>query len=96
MALEVPQFSVDARVFMVSSYLEILNFVLYLLSDAKSWHVKLNQTWIITSTFVRKFLCCSELFVFNTDTQVITSGECCSILILKAWFLYANLFGLIH
>ena len=27
-------------------------------------------------TFVRMLLCCSELFVFNTDTQaVITSGE---------------------
>ena len=26
--------------------------------------------------FVRKFLCCSELFVFNSDTQVVTSGEC--------------------
>ena len=31
------------------------------------------------SYFVRKFLCCSELFVFNTDTQVVTSGERCSI-----------------
>ena len=29
MALEVPQFSVDARFFMVVSYLETLNFVLY-------------------------------------------------------------------
>ena len=36
MALEVPQFSVDARVFMVVSYLETLNFVLYYLSDVKS------------------------------------------------------------
>ena len=26
-------------------------------------------------TFVRKLLCCSELFVFNTDTQVVTNGE---------------------
>ena len=33
MALEVPQFSVDARVFMVVSYLETQNFVLYHLSD---------------------------------------------------------------
>ena len=79
MALEVPQFSADARVFMVVSYLETLNFVLYHLSDVKSWRVKLNQTWIITATFVRKFLCCSELFVFNTDTQVVTSGECGNI-----------------
>ena len=33
--------------------------------------------WIITVTFVRKMLCCSELFVFNTDTQAVTmaSGE---------------------
>ena len=36
MALEVPQFSVDDKVFMVVSYLETLNFVLYHLSDAKS------------------------------------------------------------
>ena len=36
MALEVPQFSIDARVFMVVSYLETLNFVLYHLSDVKS------------------------------------------------------------
>ena len=35
MALEVPQFSMDARVFMVVSYLETLNFVLYYLSDVK-------------------------------------------------------------
>ena len=76
MALEVPQFSVDARVFMVVSYLETLNFVLYHLSDVKSWHVKLNQNMYYYSYFVRKFLCCSELFVFNTDTQVVTSGEC--------------------
>ena len=79
MALEVPQFSVDARVFMVVSYLETLNFVLYFLSDVKSWRANWIKTWIITATFVRKFLCCSELFVFNTDTQVVTSGECGSI-----------------
>ena len=71
--LNVPQFSVDARVFMVISYLEILNFVLWHLSHVKSWHVKLNQ--IITVTFVRKLLCSSELFVFNTDTHAVTSGE---------------------
>ena len=69
----------DARVFMVVSYLETLNFVLYHLSDVKSWHVKLNQNMDITATFVRKVLCCSELFVFNTDSQVVTSGECGNI-----------------
>ena len=79
MALEVLQFSVDARVFMVVSYLETLNFVLYHLSDVKSWHVNWIKTWIITAAFVRKLLCCSELFVFNTDTQVVNSGECGNI-----------------
>ena len=55
---------------------KILFYIIYLIS----WHVKLNQNiWIITATFVRKFLCCSELFVFNTDTQVVTSGECGNI-----------------
>ena len=28
-----------------------------------------------TVTFVNKLLCCSELFVFNTDTQAVISGE---------------------
>ena len=80
MALEVPQFSVNVRVFMVVSYLETLNFALYQLSDVKSWHVKLNQNMGYYSyTFVRKFLCCSELCVFSTDTQVVTSGECGNI-----------------
>ena len=79
MALEVPQFSVDARVFMVVWYLETLNFVLYHLSDVKSWHVKLNQNMDYYSYFCQKFLCCSELFVFNTGTQVVTSGECGNI-----------------
>ena len=37
------------------------------------------KAWIITATFVRKFLWCSELLVFNTDTQVVTSGECGNI-----------------
>ena len=69
----------DARVFMVVSYLETLNFVLYHLGDVKSWHVKLNQTWIITATFVWKFLCYCELLVFKTDTQAVTSGECGNI-----------------
>ena len=31
------------------------------------------------SYFCQKVLCCSELFVFNTDTQVVTSGECGNI-----------------
>ena len=56
MALEVPQFSVDARVFMVVSYLETLNFVLYHLSDVKSWHVKLNQNMDYYSYFCQKVL----------------------------------------
>ena len=54
MALEVPQFSVDARVFMVFSYLETLNFVSYHLSDVKSWHVKLNQNMDYYSYFCQK------------------------------------------
>ena len=29
----------------------------------------------MTVTFVRMLLCCSELFVFNIDTQAVTSGE---------------------
>ena len=73
MALEVPPFSVDARVFMVVSYLETLNFVFYHLSDIKSWQSCKIESKAI---FVGKFLCCSELFVFDTDTQVVTSGEC--------------------
>ena len=44
------------------------------MSKADMWNW--IKTWIITASFVRKFLRCSELFVFNTDTQVITSGEC--------------------
>ena len=40
-------------------------------ADMSNW----IKTWIITVTFVRKLLCCSELFVFNTDTQAVTSGE---------------------
>ena len=56
MALEVPQFSVDARVFMVVSYLETLNFILYHLSDVKSWHVKLNQNMDYYSYFCQKVL----------------------------------------
>ena len=54
MALEVRQFSVDARVFMVVSYLETLNFILYHLSDVKSWHVKLNQNMDYYSYFCQK------------------------------------------
>ena len=76
MALEVPQFSVDARVFMEVSYLETLNFVLYHLSDVKSWHVKLNQNMDYYSYFCQKVLVLFCVFVFNTDTQVVTSGEC--------------------
>ena len=65
---------------MVVSYLETLNLVLYHLSDAKSWHVKFNQNMDYYSYFCQKVnLCCSELFVFNTDTQVVTSGECGNI-----------------
>ena len=56
MALEIPQFSVDASVFMVVSYLETLNFVLYHLSDAKNWHVKLNQNMDYYSCFCEKVL----------------------------------------
>ena len=58
MALEVPQFSVDARVFMVVSYLETLNFILYHLglSNAKSRHVKLNQNMDYYSYFCQKAL----------------------------------------
>ena len=56
MALEVPQFSVDARVSMVVSYLKTLNFVLYHLSDVKSWHVKLNQNMDYYSYFCQKVL----------------------------------------
>ena len=29
----------------------------------------------MTVTFVRRLLCCSELYVFNIDTQAVTSGE---------------------
>ena len=47
------------------------------MSKADMWNW--IKTWIITATFVRKFLCCSELFIFNTDTQVVTSGECGNI-----------------
>ena len=47
------------------------------MSKADMWNW--IKTWVITATFVRKFLCCSELFVFNTDTQVVTSGECGNI-----------------
>ena len=43
--------------------------------DMQNW----IKTWIIAATFVRKFLCCSELLVLNTDTQVVTSGECYNI-----------------
>ena len=54
----------------------MLFYIIYLIS----WRVKLNQNiWITTATFVRKFLCYSELFVFNTDTQVVASGECRNI-----------------
>ena len=81
MALEVPQFSVDARFFMVVSYLETLNFVLYHLSDVKSWHVKLNQNMDYYSNFYQKalvlfWIICLQPRVFNTDTRVVTSGEC--------------------
>ena len=41
-------------------------------ADMQNW----IKTWIITAPYVRKFLCCSALFVFNTCTQVVTSGEC--------------------
>ena len=40
------------------------------MSKADMWNW--IKTWIITATFVREFLCCSELFVFNTDTQVVS------------------------
>ena len=29
----------------------------------------------MTVTFVRRLLCCSELFVFKIDTQAVTCGE---------------------
>ena len=67
----------DARVFMIVSYLETLNIALYHLSIVKSWHVTLNQNMDYYSYFVQKVVVygCSELFVFNTDTQAVTSGE---------------------
>ena len=40
-------------------------------ADRQNW----IKTWIFKVTFVRKLLCCSKLFVFNTDTQAVTSGE---------------------
>ena len=41
-----------------------------------------SKHWIITATVCQKCSCVvlkSELFVLNTDTQVVTSGECGNI-----------------
>ena len=65
-ALEVPQFSVDARVFMVVSYLETINFVLYYLSDVKSWHVKLKQNMDYYGYFCQKVSCVVLNFLSST------------------------------
>ena len=78
MALEVPQFSVDARVFMVVSYLETQNFVLYHFSDKLTCKIE-SKHMDYYSYFCQKVLVSSELFFFNTDTQVVTSGECGNI-----------------
>ena len=71
-----PKFSMDAGSFHGSLLLRNSKFTffnIYLMSktDMLNWF----KTWIMTVTFVRRLLCCSELFVFNIDTQAVTSGE---------------------
>ena len=57
MALEVPQFSLDARVFMVVSYLETLNFVSYHLSDVQKLTCKIESKYGLLQLLLSESSC---------------------------------------